>query len=174
MKEFEQVVKELPGVSIQAFRLIDSNYVPYQTSRAPLSVRSDPTCPFCARYAALHADSLQPKLSATSSVPANLKVASSAINMPSNLAAASRSAAAATASSVSYTAVSGHSVSGHSTSVNLREESTPLSLSVKASSFDINHQLLTVCSLPNSQLYLLVAASISFTCLYFLQYPAYS
>lgn len=46
MKEFESVVRDLPGVSIQAFRLIDSKYVPYQTSRAPLAV-SSVHCPHC-------------------------------------------------------------------------------------------------------------------------------
>lgn len=46
MKEFESVVRDLPGVSIQAFRLIDNNYVPYQTSRAPLAV-SGVHCPHC-------------------------------------------------------------------------------------------------------------------------------
>ena len=46
MKEFELVVRDLPGVSIQAFRLIDNKYVPYQTSRAPLAVSSI-HCPHC-------------------------------------------------------------------------------------------------------------------------------
>lgn len=38
MKEFESVVAELPGVSIQAYKLIDNKYTPYRTSRAPLPV----------------------------------------------------------------------------------------------------------------------------------------
>ena len=40
MKEFEYVVGDLPGVGIQAYKRIDNNYVPYQTSRAPLPVSS--------------------------------------------------------------------------------------------------------------------------------------
>lgn len=38
MKEFESVVADLPGVSIQSYKLRDSKYLPYQTSRAPLPV----------------------------------------------------------------------------------------------------------------------------------------
>lgn len=43
MNEFEQVVRDLPGASIQSFRLVDGVYVPYQTYHAPLSVRERST-----------------------------------------------------------------------------------------------------------------------------------
>ena len=47
MKEFESVVADLSGANIQAFRLVDGIYKPYQTSRAPLSVRQTSTCASC-------------------------------------------------------------------------------------------------------------------------------
>lgn len=84
MKEFEQTVKELAGVSIQAFRLVDNVYVPYQTSIAPLSVRCGATspCACCSNgLPQIQLDTSFASLPGNSNIPTTLNNSNNSINI---------------------------------------------------------------------------------------------